>query len=385
MKRRTLLLVGLLALPVQAEDGKEPAETVIAGDYFGAGDELQPGSAIEGDAFVAGRQVTLPVPVEGDAVLAGSEVAVRGRVGADLYAAAEFLIIEAPVARNARLAGRRIQIMPAADIAGRVTMAGQDVRVEGGVAGQLTIFGDSVTLDGRMGSGVLVYARSLTVGPHARIQGRLTYRTEDPPTISPEAEIVGGVKESTAEVPKPDVGPWARIAGWIATVALALGVFVVGVIAILGAPVASTWVGRTIGARPLSSFFTGLAAFILWPVVALVLMATIIGIPLGLLLLFAWPVWLLIGFLCGALFLSDSLAALVTRSEDGPSVGMRIGFLALVLLGVLLLTLVPFVGWVIGIILLLLGSGAILLALFTRGSDHLAARSDERRMPIPGL
>lgn len=385
MQRMGLLLACLL-MPAAAAGEQEPAETVIAGDYFGAGDELQPGTAIEGDAFIAGREVTLPVPVEGDAVVSGGEVAIRGRVGSDLYAAGGVLVIDAPVARNARLAGRRIHFMPASDIAGRVTVAGQEILAEGGVAGQMTVFGESVTLDGRFGSGVVVYARTLTVGPHARIQGRLTYRSERPPAISPEAEIVGGVKESTAEIPKPAVGPWLRTAAWAAAVALMLGVFVAGLIVIFGAPVASTSLERTITARPAASLLAGAAGLILVPIAAVLLMITVIGIPLGLILLFAWPVWLLVGFLVGALFLGDSLAGLAGRSEEGvPRTGMRILFLALVLIAVLLLALIPLAGWLIGLVLLLLGTGAILVALFARRSDYRAIRSDERRMPLPGL
>ena len=49
------------------------------------------------------------------------------------------------------------------------------------------------------------------------------------------------------------------------------------------------------------------------------------------------------------------------------------------------LGMVVAIGWLIGLVLLLLGSGAILVALFRRGADDMAIRADERRAPIPGL
>ena len=59
----------LFSAPGYADD-KSRSETIIAGDYFGAGGSLEPGVAVEGDAFVAGGQVALRVPVGGDAVMA---------------------------------------------------------------------------------------------------------------------------------------------------------------------------------------------------------------------------------------------------------------------------------------------------------------------------
>ncbi|HWQ37938.1 MAG TPA: hypothetical protein VNM24_04885 [Burkholderiales bacterium] len=362
------LCLALLIQPTPAAGEAQRAEAVIAGDYFAAGDEPAPGSAIEGDAFIAGADVSLPVPVDGDAVLAGGRVTVSARVGSDLYAAGAAVSVDAPVLRNARLAGRGIHLTNRSDIAGRVTAAGKQVLVEGAIGGQLTVFGESVTLDGRLGSGVVVFARSLRVGPNARIHGRLTYRTEKPPSISPQAEILGGVKESGAKPPGLSWEPWARIAAWMGALALSIGMFVVGVLAIVVAPSAAAAVTRTIAVRPVASLFTGLALVVLTPVVVALLFASVVGIPLGLAALFLWPVLLLFGYLSGALFLADSLAGLVGRFEAGtpPSTGLRIVFLALVLIAVLLLAWVPLIGWLVGALLLVLGSGAILLAVLAR-------------------
>ena len=80
---RLALAACLLACAAMAFGNEHPAgnrsETVIAGDYFGAGGALEPGAAVEGDAFVAGGEVTVRVPVGGDAVLSGGSISVAGR------------------------------------------------------------------------------------------------------------------------------------------------------------------------------------------------------------------------------------------------------------------------------------------------------------------
>jgi cytoskeletal protein CcmA (bactofilin family) len=362
---RPLGVVLLLALPLAAMAASEDAaQAVIAGDYFGAGASAQPEEPIEGDAFIAGRTVSLRVPVDGDAVLSGARVSVLARVGADLYAAGGSVDVDAPVLRNARLAGGRVQLGRRAEIAGRATLAGNDVLVEGAVDGQLTVFAESVTLDGRFGSGIVVAARSLSVGPNARIHGRLTYRTSQPPVIDPGAEIIGGVKRSEAGIALPAAGRWARAAAWIGAAVFTGGILLLGALFILAAPEASAAAARSVRRRPLASLGLGLAVLMLLPLVALASLATVIGVPLGLALLLLWPVAMLLGYLGGVLFVGDSLATLFARSEDRAPAWLRIVCLGVVLAAILVSIKWPLFGWLLILLLTLAGAGALTLSRF---------------------
>jgi hypothetical protein len=362
---RCLRAIFLLALPLAAAAaGGDAAQAVIAGDYFGAGAAAQPRNPVEGDAFLAGREISLRVPVEGDAVLAGARVGALARVGGDLYAAGGRVIADAPVLRNARLAGGRVELGRRAQIAGRATLAGGNVLVEGAVDGQVTVFAETVTLDGRFGSGVVVAARSLSVGPGARIQGRLTYRTEQPPVIDPGAEIAGGLKQSDAAIAQPGAGRWGRVAAWIGAAVFTGGVFLLGTLFILAAPAASAVVARSVSKRPLASLGLGLAVLVLLPVVALASLATIIGIPLGLALLLLWPVALLLGYLGGVLFVGDSLAVLFARSEHRAPAWLRVVCLGAVLAAILVSIRWPLFGWLLILLLTFAGAGALTLSRF---------------------
>lgn len=354
-----------LADPTNAEPASDDAaQAVIAGDYFGAGDSAQPSEPVEGDAFVAGTEVSLHVPVDGDAVLSGGRVSVLARVGADLYAAGGHVIVDAPVLHNARLVGRRVHLGRRSEIAGRATLAGNSVVAEGAVAGQLTVFAESVTLDGRFGSGIAVVARSLTVGPNARIQGRLTYRTTLPPAIDANAEIIGGIKQSDVEIAQPALGRWGRVVAWIGVVVFTGGVFVLGALLILAAPKASALAAERVRTRPLASLGLGVVVLLLLPIVALAFVATVIGIPLGLALLLLWPVALLLGYLGGVLFVGDSLAMLFARSESSAPAWLRILCLGAALAGILVSIRWPLFGGLLILLLTLFGAGALMLSRF---------------------
>ncbi len=65
--------------------------------------------------------------------------------------------------------------------------------------------------------------------------------------------------------------------------------------------------GPTVGERPLASLGLGLALLFGVPGVAVLLVIAVVGLVLGLILLFAYPVLLMAGFFAGLLFAGDAL------------------------------------------------------------------------------
>lgn len=339
---------------------EDRAQAVIAGDYFGAGASPGPARSIRGDAFVAGGEVMLSVPVEGDAVLSGGSVHAGDRIGSDLYAGGGTIVVDAAVGHNARLAGGRIHVTRHADIAGNMTLAGSKLLVEGRTGGSLAAFGESVTINGEVNGGAAVVARSLEVGPNARIDGRLTYRTAKPPKISPEAVISGGLKQSELEFPEPEFGPIAKAAAWASALMLTAGLFVIGALIIWLIPRGSESVVRQIRSRPAGTLLLGFALIVCLPVAAVLAMVTVIGIPLGLGLMFMWPIIVMLGYLVGVLFLGDALAALFARYRgSSPKRGVRMLGLAIALAAAMILALVPIFGALLILAILFAGTGAL--------------------------
>jgi hypothetical protein len=108
--------------------------------------------------------------------------------------------------------------------------------------------------------------------------------------------------------------------------------------------------------RPISSLALGLATIVCVPIAVILLMLTIVGIPFAFMLLLAWPMVLIFGYLAGVMAVSDAVA--------GPSAeakGRRIFLLAMGLGVMLLFVRVPFAGWLIGMLLLVMGVGAMAL------------------------
>lgn len=373
----TLLL--FLLLPVvghAAQERPDAHETVIAGDYFGTGANASPGSTVEGDAFIAGAHVDLNKPVNGDALLAGGGVSISDRVGGDLYATGGSVMIDAPVAGNARLAGGHVEITKRGQVSGKTTLVGGRVTVLGKAGRQLVVFGEHVTLDGEVAGNVTIASRALSIGPNARVSGTLTYRGSVPAQIDPAAVITGGINYLSFDFVDETYQPVARVVAWAGAIAFTVGLFLIGLLAIVLAPAWTAHMSKLGRARPISSLALGLVTILCVPIVVVLLMLTIVGIPFAIMLLLAWPMILIFGYLAGVMAVSDAIA--------GPSAsakGRRILLLAMGLSVMLLFARVPFAGWFIGMLLLAMGVGA--MALNAMGATvPVRIRKEKRVVPL---
>jgi hypothetical protein len=343
------------------DDTDDRVEAFFGGDYFGSGASAASTTPVEGDAFIAGGEVALNHPVAGDAALAGGSVHVAARVGADLYAAGGDVMVNAAVGNNARLAGGRVHATRHAAIGGRMSAAGSRVRIDGRVGETLAVSGDSVFIDGEIGGAVAVIARRLEIGPNARIGGQLRYRTRHAAQISPQAVIAGGVQESSLIFPETGLEPFARVAVWAGLAMFTAGLFVVGLLVLLLAPRASASLVSGFRSRPVASLLLGFAVLVCVPVAAVLAILSVIGIPLGMVLLFIWPVIVILGYLAGVIICVDVLAARLSRGKTAGQM-MRVLGMAVVLVVLVLLSRVFVIGPLLILLILFAGTGAIGLA-----------------------
>lgn len=81
----------------------------------------------------------------------------------------------------------------------------------------------------------------------------------------------------------------------------ACGLFVIGALIILMSPAGVSSASGQIRSRPLQALLTGFALIVCVPVAAILAMVSVIGIPVGILLMLMWPIVVMLGYLAGAL------------------------------------------------------------------------------------
>jgi cytoskeletal protein CcmA (bactofilin family) len=369
--------------PIGAESAQEMGRAgavMMDEDYFSAGGSAELDKRVEGDAFLSGGRVAVRGPVKGDVAVAGGDISAADTVGQDLYAAGGSVAISGQVAGNARIAGAQVTISPRGGIAGKATVAAANLRMAGRVGRYLAVYAESVRIEGEVGGDLRIVARLVEIGPEAKIGGKLIYRSPQLAKIDPTALIAGGVTHVPIEWPTGELGSLARVATWISIVLLVCSLLLVGVIMITAFPKFSAGAARTVQSDPWKALALGFCLLLCLPVAAILFMVTIIGTPVGIVVLLLYPVMLLLGFVTGALSLGDQVAILIAKRRGGAvKPGWRYAALSASLLALLLVCKVPLVGCVAAFLVLLFGLGAFWICAY-RG--YLLQRPAEESPPL---
>jgi hypothetical protein len=310
---------------VAAED---TARASIGDTRLSAGDEVILDEPIDGNAFAAAGRVEVRGRVRRSAFITGGDVAVMGPIGRNLFAAGGDVRIESEVDGRVRAAGGKIRVAKGARLNDSATFAGGSIEVDGEIRERLRAFGETIIINGTIGGDI---------------------------EVDPAAQVSGGVMEVDREKKwLRKVGHGAAIAGGIT---VSLGMVLIGALLILAMPRFSREAAGNVQSRPLQSLGMGCVMLIGVPFAIIVLLITIIGIPLAILLGFAYAMLLLLGYLIAAIFVGDFVLGKVSTAKLD-SVWWRALFMFLALIALAIVKQLPLIGGLAVFLLFLAGIGA---------------------------
>jgi cytoskeletal protein CcmA (bactofilin family) len=233
-------------------------------------------------------------------------------------------------------------------VPGDVVVVDGDILIRGTVKGNVVALAGDVTIRGKVGGDVVTIAGVATLGRAARVSGDLKY-ADKKPVVAKGAKVSGKVK-------KYDGGSFsgtlatAAIVLWIA---FAVSMLLLGILLLLIAPRAADAIARTAKNHKGMAIIVGILAAVLLPILAGLLSITVIGTPLGIIL------FLLLLPLFALAFVSTGFAIGRLIIKGGRILALIVGLLILCLL-----TLVPFVGALVGLLAVIFGLGLLFATLF---------------------
>lgn len=379
-------LVFLLALIVSPS---ATADTVTIGDdLYVAGPDAATAPPAQRDLFAAGLSVTVSQPTSGDAHAAGVSVAFESQTGGDLYAAGPSVTLRAPVGGDASAMGLSVRSTAEARIGGNTRMAGGSVTVEGPVDGALTAAAGELLLNAPVAGDALLAAQTLRFGPEASVAGTLQYTAPEPLEIPESVAPASRIRYS----PPAEGAQWREMAEdwhrempimwqgpsfltWLIGALLTLAfLLIVGALFLSFMPARVDRLHAAARSRPglsLLAGILGLSALVgLVPVTAM----TLVGLPLVPVVVLAIMVLWVLGYLLGVFTVAMKVFELFNRPDAPERRGQQLAVLAAGLVGAALLNFVPFLGWILNVGLLLLGLGALTMALAARVPREPRAR-----------
>lgn len=381
LRRRWPSLLGVTLMAVLLLWLSAPVASAVEFRHaHGAVVKVAKGEVVAGTLVAAGQTVVVDGTVEGDLVAAGNRIEVRGEVKGNVIAAGHTLIIGGNVANDAILAGQRITVegqvgrnvfaacehfdtADAANVAQSLFAAASMGMIDGKIGDSLVAAMGSLQVAGAVAKNIRFRGGRFSLLSGAQVGGDLLARTRRPAQIDPGAQISGRkTLEIIRRTPRYMSGSFYFFQFvWL------LAAFVLGVLLLKAFPgfyreaseaVGSVW--RSLG--------LGLAVLAGVPVAAVAVGVTLVGLPLALITVAIYVIALYLAKIFVAAYLGRRLLQIPPAAGYTSLGALFLGLFILVVLGNL-----PYIGWLIKLVIILGGLGALSWQLYQRMKPSSAA------------
>ncbi|HVS06786.1 MAG TPA: hypothetical protein VHK65_11575 [Candidatus Dormibacteraeota bacterium] len=334
-----------------------PGETVNDDIYAGAG-TISINGTVNGSVVAGGGTITVSGNVTRDLILGGGNITVNGHVGGSIIAAGGNITVNGAVAQDIVVTGGMIDVGSGATIGRDLVVAGGMATVSAPVARRVQMAAGSLTLRNKVGGDVRGQVDHLKLDG-AQIAGNLDYTSNNSVERVNGASVAGA---TTRHTPLDRGGGAGNgFLGWLRAL---IGILALGLLLIFLLPGVSTRAIDTERAQPWASLGIGAAILVITPIVALVVF--IVGIFLGfwwlgVLLIPLWVLALAIGYVVSGFLLGRLIFAQLGWGRYHDALALLAGLLVLAVIGV-----IPVIGWLVGLVALILGAGALALVVTQR-------------------
>ncbi|OGY45159.1 MAG: hypothetical protein A3A24_03255 [Candidatus Buchananbacteria bacterium RIFCSPLOWO2_01_FULL_46_12] len=367
------LVAAFLALPlatfagVFAIDNKEnqsvtvAADQIIDGNFIKAGNIIDIEGAVKGDVIVAGNTIRISGPVSGDVIAAGNSIKISGPVSGSVRVVGSNIEVSGEVKNNIWTAGSNVFIDKTSTVGLDVYAAGASVEIKGKVSGNVWAGAGTVVISNEVGKKVTASVDregQVILETGAKINGDLVYQAaSEKQLIIKEGAVVSGqtIKKAIKNY-KVDTGFLSPAFFLFKTISF-FSFLILGLVLISLVPKKLLAMHAEMVKRPAQSIGWGLVYLIITPVVVVLLLFTVIGIPLALIILPLYLIGLCLSKVIAGLAIGILLVDQLSHKKYSGSliVPLAVGLLVLTILSSL-----PIVGWLVCLLTMLWALGAML-------------------------
>ena len=243
-------------------------------------------------------------------------------------------------------------VVPAGQTAGDVVVLDGPVRIVGRATGDVVSVSGPVRVTGRVDGDLIAVSDRAFLGPSARVGGDLRYGDERP--VLAGGASVGGTISSEDWSDASNAWGWVSWFAW--WLAVSVSTLIVGALLVWLAPGALYAAERAVREHLGATVGWGVAIAIGVPLLAILALVTLVGIPFGVALLLAAIPVLLVAYATAAWIVGRRV---LRNRSTSPWAALLAGW------GILrVLALIPVAGALVGLAATVVGIGALAVALW---------------------
>lgn len=250
--------------------------------------------------------------------------------------------------------GCNVTIEQGATIRDDLANFGGNVSIAGTVGGNIAMFGGNVSLaeSAVVNGGITSMGGNIQRAPGATVQGGINQHRGNLAPIAPVAPL-------QPFSPNPFFRPFVYGFDLLGGIVTALAFAALGALVVIFAPNPTRRIREAAEAKPLNTAGVGCLTLIVLPILSILLLITLIGIPVALILGLLSAVAWIFGSIGVGLLAGEKILQAFKARDILPVVAVILGVVVLMIVGQ-----VPILGWLISFIVGLIGLGAVVLTRF---------------------
>ncbi|GAB5400565.1 MAG: hypothetical protein Aureis2KO_21500 [Aureisphaera sp.] len=332
-------------------------------DTYRAGETIEINAVIQGDMVMAGGNLVVNDSINGDLTAAGGELFLNSYVADDVRIAVGRATIDSEIGDDLVVFGGEVILTENAKIHGNLTCFAGNIEIHGNIVGKLDIKGADVLVDGTIHEASKVIAEDFTIGSNAKFHKEVEYWNSDGEIdfknslVNAEAQFNEDLEADASQLSLTSYGT-KSLKLWVGYI---LSAFLA--ILFLHTLFRKTFPNAVEGLEGnwLKSFGFGLIYLVGIPLAVIIALLIAIGIPLSLFITAIFIFSLLFG---------HYIASLMVVYYFKHKKSKQWGFWSITLLALLctillrLITMIPWVGISLSVVVLTITYGALTLTAF---------------------
>jgi cytoskeletal protein CcmA (bactofilin family) len=352
-----VFLLSAAVLGAGSQDDSYVLKDPHAGNLYLSSPNIKIKADLFGDLYAVTRNLMINALVKDDVNAVAGNLYLKDTIGSDLRLIGGEVKLDGTVFGETMVIARDVVTTDNAILGGPVKIKAKHAVIDGDMKGDVCITADRVELNGIIEGNAVIETPVLEIGPSAKVLGNLSTNRY----VEKDSRIGGEV------IKLPDrYSPENITSITLGKIMFFLALLLLGAAAIVVSRKFSERTAKAMYGRFWLSLLTGLIVLVVAPIAGFILLVTVVGMPITILLVFAYIGALILGLGFSAMFLGR-LDLKLFRSKRKNALWLELLIGAVILA---LLSIIPVVFWIILAFLLILATGGMFLA---------AVRKEERK------